>query len=189
MYLTECFLSKPFSEISHPTLNFPQSAIWTIKKLLRNHTSTNMQPKSTPVSSCTGAWNLIQAEPAGPVAVWVCVRGHTHEALCLAFKFAPRSLRRETCSHHASDNSLEICWQRKLKYWSHQWEALRLCVCVWRGLSSLQQTHQAVLLTALSERYHEILYEVNNIFNRGADVQTEDIGKYNRHRLVYRARA
>lgn len=101
MYLTECFLSKPFSEISHPTLNFPQSAIWTIKKLLRNHTSTNMQPKSTPVSSCTGAWNLIQAEPAGPVAVWVCVRGHTHEALCLAFKFAPRSLRRETCSHHA----------------------------------------------------------------------------------------
>ena len=57
------------------------------------------------------------------------------------------------------------------------------------GLSSLQQTHQAVLLTALSERYHEILYEVNNIFNRGADVQTEDIGKYNRHRLVYRARA
>lgn len=58
-----------------------------------------------------------------------------------------------------------------------------------RGLSSLQQTHQAVLLTALSERYHEILYEVNNIFNRGADVQTEDIGKYNRHRLVYRARA
>ena len=57
------------------------------------------------------------------------------------------------------------------------------------GLSSLHQTHQAVLLTALSERYHEILYEVNNIFNRGADVQTEDIGKYNRHRLVYRARA
>lgn len=57
------------------------------------------------------------------------------------------------------------------------------------GLSSLHQNHQAVLLTALSERYHEILYEVNNIFNRGADVQTEDIGKYNRHRLVYRARA
>lgn len=57
------------------------------------------------------------------------------------------------------------------------------------GLSSLHQTHPAVLLTALSERYHEILYEVNNIFNRGADVQTEDIGKYNRHRLVYRARA
>ena len=82
-------------------LKFSSSAIWTIKKLLRNHTSTNMQPKSTPVSSCTGAWNLIQAEPAGPVAVWVCVRGHTHEALCLAFKFAPRSLRRETCSHHA----------------------------------------------------------------------------------------
>ena len=112
--------------MSHPTLNFPQSAIWTIKKLLRNHTSTNMQPKSTPVSSCTGAWNLIQAEPAGLGVVWVCVRGHTHEALCLAFKFAPRSLRRETCSHHASDNSLEIFWQRKLKYWSHQWEALRL---------------------------------------------------------------
>ena len=63
-----------------------------------------------------------------------------------------------------------------------------VCVCV-AGLSSLQQTHQAVLLTALSERYHEILYEVNNIFNRGADMQTEDIGKYNRHRLVYRARA
>ena len=59
---------------------------------------------------------------------------------------------------------------------------------VW-GLFSLPQTYQSVLLTALSERYHEILYEVNNIFNRGADVQTEDIGKYNRHRLVYRARA
>ena len=57
------------------------------------------------------------------------------------------------------------------------------------GLSSLHQTHQAVLLTALSERYHKILYEVNNIFNRGADVQTEDIGKYNRHGLVHRARA
>ena len=59
---------------------------------------------------------------------------------------------------------------------------------VW-GLFSLHQTHQSVLLIALSERYHEILYEVNNIFNRGADVETEDIGKYNRHRLVYRARA
>ena len=59
---------------------------------------------------------------------------------------------------------------------------------VW-GLFSLYQTHQSVLLTVLCVPDHEILYEVNNIFNRAADVQTEDIGKYNRHRIVYRARA
>jgi hypothetical protein len=59
---------------------------------------------------------------------------------------------------------------------------------VW-GLFSLYQTHQSVLLTVLCVPDHEILYEVNNIFNRGADVQAEGIGKYNRHRLVDRARA
>ena len=59
---------------------------------------------------------------------------------------------------------------------------------VW-GLFSLHQTHQSVLLIALCVLDHEILFVINNIFNRGADVQTEDIGKYNRHRLVYRARA
>ena len=178
MYLTECFLSKPFSEISHPTLNFPQSAIWTIKKLLRNHTSTNMQPKSTPVSSCTGAWNLIQAEPAGPVAVWVCVRGHTHEALCLAFKFAPRSLRRETCSHHAVITQSLCFWQQSRDLLAEETEILEPPMSgpqiVW-GLFSLHQTHQSVLLIALCVVDHEILFVINNIFNRVADVQVESV--------------
>ena len=57
------------------------------------------------------------------------------------------------------------------------------------GFFSLHQTHQSVLLTVLCVLDHEILYEINNIFNSGADVQAEGIGKYNRHRIVYRARA
>lgn len=164
--------------MSHPTLNFPQSAIWTIKKLLRNHTSTNMQPKSTPVSSCTGAWNLIQAEPAGPVAVWVCVRGHTHEALCLAFKFAPRSLRRETCSHHAVITQSLCFWQQSRDLLAEETEILEppmsgpQIVC---GFFSLHQTHQSVLLIALCVVDHEILFVINNIFNRVADVQVESV--------------
>lgn len=58
---------------------------------------------------------------------------------------------------------------------------------VW-GLFSLHQTHQSVLLIALCVLDHEILYVINNIFNRVADMQTEGIGKYNGHRLVNRAR-
>jgi hypothetical protein len=58
---------------------------------------------------------------------------------------------------------------------------------VW-GLFSLPQTYQSVLLTALYVLDYEILYVINNVFNRVADVQAEGIGKYNGHRLVNRAR-
>lgn len=107
-------------KMSHPTSNYPPSTILAI----------NNSWDITLVSICSQKVLLLHFVQVLEITSrnslhgrlqHGCVWGEHSWSLVLSIDSCTKFLRRKSWNHYGARNSVETSWQRKVKYWNHQW--------------------------------------------------------------------